>query len=256
MAWRDLLFAHWPADPAEIRRAMPAGFGRPGGVRGLELDTRDGCAWVGVVPFRMADTAPRLFPALPGRPSNFLELNVRTYVRWQGRPGVWFFSLDADSRLAVRGARASFGLPYHDARMRFEHETSGWIRFTSERTHRGVGAGTLDIHYRGAERLPRAEPGSIEHWLTERYFLAVLDRRGRPRLGEIHHEAWPLRIGEARIENCTVTDAFGIQLPDAPPTHLHVVESLDVLGWALGRPLPEPGTAGRAIEESPRRHHS
>lgn len=227
MRWRDLLFAHWPVDPAPLRAALPPG---------LELDLFDGEAWVGVVPFQMTDTAPRGLPALPCRPSRFLELNVRTYVRHNGRAGVWFFSLDADSGLAVRAARWSFHLPYHHARMALRCDaTSGWRHYSNERSHRGVGAGAFLGRYRPGAPLPLAAPGSLEHWLTERYFLASATPRGALRIGEIHHAPWPLHAAEAEIERCTVTDAFGITLPDRPPL-LHFAAQLDVVAWLLRSP--------------------
>lgn len=228
MCWKELLFAHWSFDPERIRPLVPPA---------LELDVRDGRAWLGIVPFRMADTAPRGLPALPGGPSNFLELNVRTYVRHRGKPGVWFLSLDADSWSAVRLARATFRLPYHDARMSQRRESAGgaeWIDYYSERVHRGVGPGVFRGRYRGLGALAPSEPGTLEHWLTERYFLASLGRDGAPRFGEIHHDAWPLQRAEAEIEECTVARAFGIELPDDPPV-LHYAESVDVIGWWLRR---------------------
>jgi uncharacterized protein YqjF (DUF2071 family) len=224
MAWRELLFAHWSLAPSTVRPLLPPT---------LELDEREGRAWIGIVPFRMADTAPRGLPALPGGPSNFLELNVRTYVRHEGRPGVWFFSLDANSRIAVRIARATFRLPYHDARMSLRRDpSSGWIDYASERTHRGVEQGAFRGSYRGTGPLPPSAPGSLEHWLTERYFLASVGGDGRPMLGEIHHPQWPLQQAEARIEACTVARAFGIELPDEPPI-LHYAEAIDVVAWPL-----------------------
>src|SRR5437867_5100192 len=105
MRWHDLLFLHWPVRPEIIRPLIP---------NGLELDTFDGAAWIGVVPFRMTGVRLRWLPPLPGI-SAFPELNVRTYVRVRDRPGVYFFSLDAGSRTAVAMARAWFHLPYFHA---------------------------------------------------------------------------------------------------------------------------------------------
>jgi uncharacterized protein YqjF (DUF2071 family) len=127
MIWSELLFAHWPVDPRMLAPLLP---------KGLELDTREGIAWIGVVPFLMSAVAPRGCPSLPNA-SRFLELNVRTYVTCDGKPGVWFFSLDAASRLAVRAARATFNLPYMDARMSLVKDKSARIVYLSERTHRG-----------------------------------------------------------------------------------------------------------------------
>jgi uncharacterized protein YqjF (DUF2071 family) len=129
MAWCDLLFAHWRVDAAVIRSLLPR-TNPP-----MEVDEFDGSAWIGVVPFRMAEVRWSGLPSFPGT-GEFPELNVRTYVRAGGRPGVWFFSLDAASRLAVRAARIGFHLPYFDARMRCESSGEG-LQYSSQRTHRG-----------------------------------------------------------------------------------------------------------------------
>jgi hypothetical protein len=127
MTWSELLFVHWPVDPPSVASLLPTG---------VTLDTRDGKAWVGVVPFLMSNVVPRFCPPIPGQ-SRFLELNVRTYVSVGGKPGVWFFSLDAASRVAVRVARATFNLPYMDAKMTIRHDEGGTVHYRSTRTHRG-----------------------------------------------------------------------------------------------------------------------
>lgn len=220
MAWLDLLFAHWSFAPEPIAELLPAG---------LELDTFEGRAWVAVVPFRMACVGPRGLNWLPGV-SAFPELNVRTYVIRDGKPGVWFFSLDAASWLAVRAARTGFFLPYFDAKMRCRSR-DGWIDYRSERrAPPGVFAG----RYRSTGPVYRSTPGTLEHWLTERYCLYAADRNQRIWRGEIHHVPWPLRPAEAEIDTCTVTDAWGIPLPDEAPL-LHFVERIDVIGWLIER---------------------
>src|SRR6056297_2999786 len=123
MTWSELLFAHWPVEPELVAEHLPAG---------VTLDTRDGKAWVGVVPFLMSNIAPRWVPPIPGL-SRFLELNVRTYVSVDGKPGVWFFSLDAESKVAVRVARATFNLPYMDATMSINRRHDGSIAYKSHR---------------------------------------------------------------------------------------------------------------------------
>ena len=132
--WHDLLFAHWSVPARELRERIPPA---------LELDLFEGRAWVGIVPFRMSGVRLRACPPLPGT-SAFLELNVRTYVKHADRPGVWFFSLDAESALAVRAARRGFHLPYFDAEMRLAEE-AGAIRYRSERTHSGAPAAELSV---------------------------------------------------------------------------------------------------------------
>lgn len=222
MSWLDLLFAHWSFAPKQVQALLPDG---------LELDTHAGRAWVGIVPFRMANVGPRGLNWLPGV-SAFPELNVRTYVIRDGKPGVWFFSLDAASTLAVYTARAAFHLPYFRAAMSCESR-EGWIEYQSERTHRGAPAGVFEGRYRPVGPAYRTGPGTLEHWLTERYCLYAADRHQRIWRGEIHHLQWPLRAAEAEIHRCTVSDGWGLPLPGEAPV-LHFAERLDVLGW-----LPE-----------------
>src|SRR5579883_2963608 len=124
--WHELLFAHWPLAPASLRPLIPSL---------LDLDTFEGEAWLGVVPFRMSHVRPRGIPPIEGL-SSFPELNVRTYVSARGLPGVYFFSLDAGNPVAVAIARSLFHLPYFNARMQCE-QVDDAIHYTSHRTHRG-----------------------------------------------------------------------------------------------------------------------
>ena len=166
MRWVDLLFAHWPMPVEALRPLVPPG---------LELDTFDGQAWLGIVPFRMEDVAPRFLPAVPGLGA-FPELNVRTYVRRGRRRGVWFLSLDAASRFAVEGARAAFHLPYFRARMSSETE-AGWVEYRSERVDRRGPAARFEGRYRPIGPVEPAAPGSLAAFLTDRRGL-VRGRRG------------------------------------------------------------------------------
>lgn len=220
-AWHDLLFAHWPVAPAALRPLVPPG---------LELDLHDGAAWVGIVPFRMSGVRVRGLPPLPGAAA-FPELNLRTYVRRGGRGGVWFFSLDAASRLAVRAARAWFALPYFDAEMRCNARDDGTVEYASRRTHRGAAPAELRARYRPVGAPERAAPGSLAAFLTERYALFTV-RGGRVLAGEIHHPPWPLQPAAAELERETLAAASGIALPAAPPL-LHFARRLDVLIWPL-----------------------
>jgi uncharacterized protein YqjF (DUF2071 family) len=167
MSWHDLLFLHWPVEPDALRPHIPDR---------LAIDTFDGSAWLGVVPFRMSGVRPRFAPALPGV-SAFPELNLRTYVTAGERAGVWFFSLEVTSRLAVLLARGAFHLPYFRARMRMQHEGDR-ISYSSTRVERGA---TFEFagKYRGQGSVFRAHPGSIDSWLTERYCLYSANRRGK-----------------------------------------------------------------------------
>jgi uncharacterized protein YqjF (DUF2071 family) len=185
-----------------------------------------------VVPFRMKHVGPRGLNWLPGV-SAFPELNVRTYVVADGKPGVWFFSLDAASRMAVWAARAGFHLPYFHARMSCE-ERDGWVEYHSERRHRNAPPGEFHGRYRSVGPVYHSTPGTLEHWLTERYCLYAQDRAGRICRGEIHHVPWPLQKAEAEITTCTVTNGWSIPLPAEPPL-LHFVRRIDVIGWLLER---------------------
>lgn len=163
-SWHDLLFAHWPVDAAVLREKIPAP---------LEIDTFRGQTWLAVVPFRMSGVRLRWTPGLP-RLSNFPELNVRTYVAAGGKPGVWFFSLDAGNSLAVAIARRWFHLPYFRARMSCE-ERDGWIRYSSVRRDGDGLEALLEGKYRPIGGTIAAETGSLEHFLTERYCLYAAD---------------------------------------------------------------------------------
>ena len=218
MRWNGLAFLHWPVPAAALAAFLPPG---------LTLDTFEGQAYLGVVPFQMDATRFRFAPPLPTA-SRFLELNVRTYVTAGGRAGVWFFSLDAASWLAVRGARATFHLPYFDARMAWRAD--GEIRhYTSERTHRGAPGARFRGSYQPLGPPILAAPGSLEHFLTERYCLYAAGPRGVLR-GEIHHAPWPLRSGAATVEECDMTRLVGIDLAGPPPL-VHTVDSIDVAAW-------------------------
>jgi hypothetical protein len=223
MKWHDLLFMHWPVPVEVLRPLVPAG---------LEIDTFDGVAWLGVVPFRMSGIRARGTPAMPWV-SAFAELNVRTYVTAGGRAGVWFFSLDAASRLAVRVARATFRLPYFDAQMHIAGTTgdaAGAVTYSSVRTHRNAPPAEFAATYTPTGEVYRAQPGDLDHWLTERYCLYAASPAGRLSRGEIHHSPWPLQPAACDTTVNTMTHQLGITLPPAPPL-LHFAKQLDVVAW-------------------------
>ena len=190
----------------------------PGGV---ELERFEGMAWIGLVPFRMAGVMRRPLPDLPFF-STFPELNVRTYVTVDGRPGVWFFSLDAASRAVVFGGRNFYDLPYHAARMR-HRETEGWHAFSSLRRRDGT---RFEARFRPLGEPFFARPGTFEHWATERYCLYSHSPRGLARV-EVHHAPWPLQRVEM-ITGGNLLEPLGIEvLPGDPVCHfssgVHVV---------------------------------
>lgn len=228
MTWSHLLFAHWPVPAPRLRPLLP---------EGLEVDRYDGSAWIGIVPFRMSGVRLRLLPPVPTA-SRFPELNVRTYVRAGDRRGVWFFSLDAGSRLVVHAARAWYGLPYHRARMEVEERDEA-VRYRSRRTGSSRPAAVFEGRYRPTGPAFRAGRESVARFLTRRLRLFARDRRGRLRAARVRHAPWPLRPAEARIRRNTMLDPLGLELPDTDPV-LHYVDRLEVRAWTPGRPLSEP----------------
>ena len=214
--WNDLLFAHWPVPAESLRSLIPSA---------LALDTFEGRCWVAVAPFHMSGVRARWLPPIPGT-SRFPELNVRTYVTYGGKPGVFFFSLDAASRLAVWGARASYNLPYFLARMKVREET-GRFQYESIRNPATV----LRARYSPVGPVQLRKPETIEHWLTERYCLYTVSR-GSVYRAEIHHQPWPLQDAEADISENTMARAAGIELPNVAPL-LHFSKQLEVLIWPL-----------------------
>jgi uncharacterized protein YqjF (DUF2071 family) len=223
MRWRDLLFAHWAADAAVLRGLIP---------EGLELDLFEGQCYVGAVPFRMENVTPRRVPALPGLHA-FPELNLRTYVSAGGKPGVWFFSLDAGQKMAVRVARRFFHLPYFDARFEIG-ETGEAVDYSAVRTHNGAPAAAFAVTYRPVGDVYRSAAGSLESWLTDRYCLYAADAAGCLYRGEIDHEPWPLQRAAADVRVNTLGDWLGIEMPGEPRT-LHFAQSLEVRAWFVER---------------------
>jgi hypothetical protein len=217
--WHDLLFAHWRIDPQVLRAKVPPQF---------LVDVFDGSGWIGVVPFRMTNVGPRGLPALPGV-SEFPELNVRTYVRVGGKAGVYFFSLDAGNRLAVRAARTLLNLPYYNATMSVTQIAGGGFAYDSRRADDGGAEFTGTYEPSGTAFMPL--PGSLEYFLTERYCLYNLDRRGIPYRLDIHHPVWSLQPAKAQLMRNTMTEASGITLPDQLPL-LHFVSRQDTVAWA------------------------
>jgi uncharacterized protein len=217
--WHDLLFAHWPVEIDQLRGRVPGTF---------PIDTFEGRAWIGIVPFHMSNVAPRGLPALPWV-SAFPELNVRTYVTLDGNPGVYFFSLDAANPLAVQAARLLAHLPYYTASMAVEPAGS-WIDYRSRRTASHTPPAELVCRY--APLGPPAAPiqGTLEYFLTERYCLYTQDASGRSYRLDIHHPRWPLQSADAEFSANTMAEAQGIRLPDLPPL-LHFAKRQDMVAW-------------------------
>ncbi len=210
--WTRLAFLHWPVPVEAVRPLVPAE---------LELDLHDGVLWVGVVPFLMEGVRPwRIWPkSLAFR---FLETNLRTYVVHRGEPGVWFFSLEAASWLAVQAARLGWGLPYHHARMAETPEGDA----THYTTTRRSGAG-LDLTYRVTTERGPSKPGTLEFFLFERYLL-FSQHRGRIMRGQVHHAPYP--VWDAEVLGCTESlfAAAGLPPVAGPPPLAHFSPGVDV----------------------------
>lgn len=222
-AWCDLLFAHWPVPADSLRPHIPPG---------LRIDTFGGSAWIGIVPFFMRQTRPFRLP-LPFGLGDLPELNVRTYVVAEDKPGVWFFSLDAASRPAVRAARFWYHLPYFDARMSVSPKDDA-ILYQSQRTHRDAPTAEFSARYRPTGDVYHSRTGSLDQWLTERYCLYAADRHGWLYRGENDHVQWPLQPAEAEIERNTMTRPIGLTLPQMPPI-LHFARRIEAIFWPLQR---------------------
>lgn len=220
--WEHLLFAHW---------AVPADLLRPHLPDGMELQEFDGTAWLAVVPFILSRLAPRFLPPVPGL-NTFPELNLRTYVEVDGVPGVWFFSLDASNPLAVWAANNVFNLPYHRARMDATvHRDAGafgdGLEFSSSRAAGGIGC---DVTYGPSGPVEPTAPGSLPHWLTERYCVYAPSRNGRLTRTEVHHGPWPLQPAHADFRALDLGRPFGLDL-NRPPDLLHYSSGVPVVLW-------------------------
>jgi len=217
--WHDLLFAHWPILFEELRPLVPAS---------LPLDTFGGSCWLGIAPFHMSGVRLRGLPKLPGL-SAFPELNVRTYVVIDEKPGVYFFSLDAASRSAVWAARTVYSLPYYSAKMQVK-VAGDKIDYLSVRRN---GAASFRGRYGPIAPVSLREHGTLEHWLTERYCLYTV--RGQHAFrADVHHVPWPLQNAAADISENTMARSAGLTLPQIPPL-LHFARRLEVLIWPLKR---------------------
>jgi uncharacterized protein YqjF (DUF2071 family) len=214
--WADLLFAHWPVPVERIQPFVPPP---------LEVDTFDGMAWIGLIPFEMSEIRLRFLPVPVTVP--FPEINVRTYVILDGKPAVFFLSLDASNRLAVGAAKLTYHLPYFHAKMSIKR-TAAEIHFQSERKG---GEQRFSAIYRPASEPFTARPGSIEHWLTERYrFCCLCPRTQRIYGGDICHEPWRLQAAEAVIRENTMGDQYGIDMSKAP-VHLLYAQGVVARIW-------------------------
>lgn len=214
--WRDLLFLHWCVSAKELRQIVP---------KELEIDTYNGLAYVALVPFRMCEIRPPWLPRFFA--FNFLETNVRTYVHHKGKPGVYFFSLDASSRLAVWAARTGWALPYYYAKM--HSESRGSLR--TYRCSRGDIRSRVEFHSEGD--LTTAKLGTIEHFFLERYLLFV-KRSGVIYSGTVHHAPYSYQSCVVdKIDDSLVANT-GLKLTTIMPDYAHFSPGVDVEVFKIG----------------------
>ena len=237
--WNELLFAHWPIAPSAISALLP---------EWLDVDTYQGSAWLGAVPFWLDRIKIRGIPTIPGTRS-FPDLNFRTYVRDQftGTPGIYCFSLDSSNLVAVALARMFFHLPYHWAEMRLEQRSEREFGFYSRRRFGGEKV-MFKARYRGlgpTHKLAQIRPGTLESYFTERSYLFSTNRLGQPTRSGLHYVPWPLEDAEAEIEQNDLAAAMGIQLPNIEPV-LHYSRRLGVYIWPSE--LVQTAMAGRPVE--------
>jgi uncharacterized protein YqjF (DUF2071 family) len=221
-SWLSLLFAHWRVPAEQVRSRVPAG---------LELDLFDGEAWLSVTPFEVRGARARGVPPPPVL-SRFPELNVRTYVTHAQRPGIWFFSLDAGSALAVAAGRTAYRLPYFRARMGIDAGHQPWIDYRSERMDRRGAPAVLRARYRPLGGHRHAAPGSLEAWLVERYRLYTV-HHGQVFAADIHHRPWTLQDAHADVRVSTMADWLGIGLQGDPLVQYAARQ--DVVVWPPAR---------------------
>ena len=226
MRWEHLLFLHWAWDPAEIQKTLP---------RGLFVDTFDGRAWLGIVPFFMRRVHPRGLPCVPWL-SDFLELNVRTYVyNNSGRPGIWFYSLVCNQPVAVELAKRCFHLNYVHARMHAQVDQTALWTYQAKRPR--IAEANFCFKTTSSPKT-ETQPGSLEFFLVERYFLYSADRRNRLFYGQVHHRSY--RVGPAFVERWSFNPAAadGFSAPERGPDHVLAAEDLEVEAWPI---VPDPG---------------
>ena len=205
MGWRHVLFASWPVDPDLVAAHLP---------EALEVDTAEGQAWLSVVPFTNVDVRPKALPSGTGLP--LPELNLRTYVTYEGTPAVYFFSLDADGLLGVLGARAFHYLPYYYADIDLEVEGDR-VHFRSRRRHPGARPVDFEGTYGPTGDRYTAEAGTLTHFLTERYRYYTEAPDGGLHYANISHEPWPLYDAVADLDSDDLFRANGFETPDTEP---------------------------------------
>jgi uncharacterized protein len=216
--WCDLLFAHWRVSADRLQGVVPPS---------LQLHLyEDGSAWLGITPFVVGGLRLRGTPPLPWV-SRFPELNVRTYVELDGKPGIYFLSLDAARRAAVIAARRTYRLPYFHARMRVE-KAGARIDYESER----IDSSGPAARFRGSYQPAGARTDDpLARWLAERYCAYTVGDDGHPLRIEIHHPPWPLQPAEGEVQAQGMADQIGVELAGQPLLHFSARQ--DTVIWPL-----------------------
>ncbi|HTA75632.1 MAG TPA: DUF2071 domain-containing protein [bacterium] len=200
--WNDLLFLHWPIPQPILQKIVPPN---------LPIDTYRGQAWLGIVPFTMSHIHFKGLPPLPGL-SAFPEINVRTYVTLDGKPGVYFFSLDAENRWAVWFARNFFNLPYFYSEFSVQKKTDS-IDYQISRRRTEKAPLAFEAQYGPTGQTLKNQDRQLAQWLTARYCLYTTDSKGRIYRGNIDHSPWPLQPGKVSVKKNTLTASLPITLP-------------------------------------------
>ena len=216
--WKDLLFLHYKVPYELLRAFVPTS---------LKLDQYKGETWISISPFKMRKVRLRWFPPIPTA-YNFLELNLRTYVKYNGRPGIYFFSLDTSSTIAAIAARAAF-LPYYRAAMyiKYQHD-----RFYFDSHRKSKTRAALKVTYAPHSEKFISKEGTLDHWLVERYCLFQEALGKRVITIDIHHLPWELQKANAEISENTLTESIGFTIPDQQPI-IHFAKHQKVLVWPL-----------------------
>jgi hypothetical protein len=236
--WNDLLFAHWPISASMMEALLP---------EWLEVDSYQGSAWLGAVPFWLDRIKIRGVPTIPGL-RNFPDLNFRTYARdrFTRTPGIYCFSVDSSNLLTVAMAHAIYHLPYKLAEMHLEQRSEREFAFYSRRWFSRPEV-IFKARYRGlgpTHKTAEMPPGSFEYFFSERHCVFSTNRAGQPIRANLHHVPWPLEEAEAEIERNDLATAVGIELPKMDPV-LHYSRRLAVYVWPAE--LVRPALAGRPV---------
>ncbi len=216
--WRHLTFMHWEVDVEKLQPHIP---------EGLEIDLFEGKAYVGTIPFLMKNVRPRLLPAVPGI-STFPEFNIRTYVVKNGKPGVLFLTLDAQSRITCYHAPRKYGLPYRYAKCNISTK-DGIYKWNSKRKSDGA---VLSGECRPKGDLMQAEKGSLEEFLFERYSLYT-NHRNKIHMAYTQHNPWQYKEGEVEITDNSLTESYDLGIDVLKPEYVHISDGVHVHTWPI-----------------------